>query len=840
MPDDMQTQLQGIARPVRRQRSRRLLWINGILAAVGFGILWWAAHHAYSELSYAELADIEIRRDASDPEQVALYYRPLSSGTIGFGRVDGDRRTERLEQVVSGAVGKRQKFQWRLSGLTTGETIEVTYLKGWWRVKDPYTVPELPELPDLPELPEPAVPSGERGALTSGQPAPQLPVRRGEGVLAGCVVNAIDNRPVPDAEVQIAGTTLHEKTDADGYFRLTGVPAGTVCAVVSATGFIPDQFQQELVAGRESSVRRVLSPAMQKGQIRLVLTWGDEPKDLDAHLEGPLPGGQRFHVYYHRKGDLASASNKKFVRLDVDEQQGEGPETVTVLGLVPGVYRYFVHNYSGREDPQSVALARSGAEVKLYQGGQIYRFRAGHDQPGNVWDVCAIEVTGEGAIVKRIDDYKGIKADQMVGLYDKRTRADRPRWIVNYGGSQLSEKAVTDGLAWLARHQADDGFWSSECLADGQWSQCAKSDPCTGPGRKYEMAQTGLALLAFQAGGHYYFNKDNAKYSDRVRRGLDWMVEHQRDDGALVSEKEGGGHSRYHTFYMYDHGIAAFALADACAAAAAMGQPANQRYTEACRRAIQYIESQQHDDGGWRYTDDFTRPGDASVTGWQVLALKSAKEAGIEVNYRRIEMIRDFFRRLEMGRDGRTWYRNDSLAAQKQESDATTGIGMLARQFLLDEPDAALIPEAARYLAEMAESNAAAEVVKQRDLEYRLKYNYYLWYNCTLAMFHAGGEPWQRFNKIIRDTIIGLQRHDGCARGSWDPDTQWGQRGGRIYTTALAILTLEVYYRYTQQEEISPGSLPLEVIIEGELPQSEPAVPSGNGPEPVVLPSRRF
>jgi hypothetical protein len=68
-------------------------------------------------------------------------------------------------------------------------------------------------------------------------------------------------------------------------------------------------------------------------------------------------------------------------------------------------------------------------------------------------------------------------------------------------------------------------------------------------------------------------------------------------------------------------------------------------------------------------------------------------------------------------------------------------------------------------------------------------------------MFQAGGEPWDRWNPIVRDTIINLQRHDGCARGSWDHTSKWGGAGGRIYTTALAALTLETYYRYASHEE---------------------------------------
>ena len=76
--------------------------------------------------------------------------------------------------------------------------------------------------------------------------------------------------------------------------------------------------------------------------------------------------------------------------------------------------------------------------------------------------------------------------------------------------------------------------------------------------------------------------------------------------------------------------------------------------------------------------------------------------------------------------------------------------------------------------------------------------DYYLWYNCSLAMFQAGGDNWDRWNSVVRDTILQLQEHTGCARGSWSPKCRWGDQGGRIFSTALAVLTLEVYYRYAR------------------------------------------
>ena len=134
---------------------------------------------------------------------------------------------------------------------------------------------------------------------------------------------------------------------------------------------------------------------------------------------------------------------------------------------------------------------------------------------------------------------------------------------------------------------------------------------------------------------------------------------------------------------------------------------------------------------------------------------------------------------------------------------------MLARQFLLGEPDAPLVHDAAEFLADYAEQTWPDRQARGTEKDF------YLWYNCTLAMFQAGGEPWEQWNSIVRDTIVRLQRHDGCARGGWDHDSRWGDRGGRIYTTALAVLTLEVYYRYASHEEAAEAFQPAVTAIDG-------------------------
>ena len=129
--------------------------------------------------------------------------------------------------------------------------------------------------------------------------------------------------------------------------------------------------------------------------------------------------------------------------------------------------------------------------------------------------------------------------------------------------------------------------------------------------------QTGLAILAFQAAGYFEFNE--RKYSKVVRQGLNWLADHQSKDGQIGPEVP--------NTYMYEHGIAAFALADSCAAARGMKKQPYLCFFEAARKAVAFIESQQHNDGGWRGNRP-TGNSDTSVSGWQVLALKLPARPG--------------------------------------------------------------------------------------------------------------------------------------------------------------------------------------------------------------------
>lgn len=90
--------------------------------------------------------------------------------------------------------------------------------------------------------------------------------------------------------------------------------------------------------------------------------------------------------------------------------------------------------------------------------------------------------------------------------------------------------------------------------------------------------------------------------------------------------------------------------------------------------------------------------------------------------------------------------------------------------------------------------------------------NLYYWYYGTLAMYHAGGTEWEQWNREMKHTLLSTQVQTGADAGSWAPDCLWGPYGGRVYSTAMATMSLEVYYRYLPTAEIAQADNPASQI----------------------------
>ncbi len=212
------------------------------------------------------------------------------------------------------------------------------------------------------------------------------------------VVNAVNNLPVADAEVVVlvAGEEKRLLTDAAGRVRFTDLAPGAVTATITADEFCEEEIVRQLVVGDATPVRTVMSPKLRRGEVRVVLTWGSYPRDLDCHLFGPPPddGGKPLHICYDQK----AAGN---VTLDTDAKKGQGPETITLSQAAPGTYRYMVEDAANAGSPTaatSQAMAQSGALVRVYEANPVPPIQADPQGTGTVWHVCDIEVGRGGKV----------------------------------------------------------------------------------------------------------------------------------------------------------------------------------------------------------------------------------------------------------------------------------------------------------------------------------------------------------------------------------------------------------------------------------------------------------
>ncbi|MDX1970275.1 MAG: hypothetical protein SFV23_24100 [Planctomycetaceae bacterium] len=345
-------------------------------------------------------------------------------------------------------------------------------------------------------------------------------------------------------------------------------------------------------------------------------------------------------------------------------------------------------------------------------------------------------------------------------------RLERRREIaLRNGGTAESEAAVENALAYLSRMQEPEGFWDADRHGGGV-KEVRQIDPGKPPGgTQTDTGVTGLAILAYLGAGYTH---DEGEYEQTVKRAIDWLVAQQRSDGYL------GGNAAYYD-QMYCHGIAVYALAEAYG----MQQDPTQfpALREAVGRGVWYIAETQNSDGGWRYRVGASLS-DMSMFGWQLMALKSAELAGIAIPSQTRTGLIKFLKDRSRGAAG-------GLAGYKQETAPTpamTAEALFCKQMYGLRRGSPASEEAARYLqANLPELSYPDE---------------YYWYYGTLAMFQYGGEPWDAWNGAMRETLLRLQRQSGANAGSWDPAGPWGTVGGRIYSTALSTMCLEVYYRF--------------------------------------------
>ncbi len=307
------------------------------------------------------------------------------------------------------------------------------------------------------------------------------------------------------------------------------------------------------------------------------------------------------------------------------------------------------------------------------------------------------------------------------------------------------DSSIQRAIQFLSKSQQPSGAWSFNSYGEST-------------------AATSLAIMSFLAAGYV---PEEGPYGDQINKGIDWVISHQADNGLVVHRKSHGP--------MYSHGISTLMLAEVT------GMLKGEREKK-CRtvleRAIKLIVSAQNvpkdkrNAGGWRYNQT-SKDSDLSVTGWQLLALRAAKNIGCDISADHIEKAVAYVRHCR-GRN------NVGFAYQPggAPSATRTGTGILALEICGKH--------------HTRDALQAGDYLLQKPLRIEEFYYYYGAYYCSVGMFKMGGEYWNKTRSTIIPQLLELQKHDG----SWLATKGSEKEAGKVYSTSLAVLALAVEYQY--------------------------------------------
>ena len=349
------------------------------------------------------------------------------------------------------------------------------------------------------------------------------------------------------------------------------------------------------------------------------------------------------------------------------------------------------------------------------------------------------------------------RAHAAFGSRDPRVRK---LLIERNGGDANTEAAVLLGLQWLSRTQDEDGSWDYTKYGVGEQQRDAQA---------HRAGVAGLALLAFLGAGHN--PRDPGPFRDTVAKAIQ----------CLVAVQDAAGHF---PGALYAQGICTMALVEA------YGLTNETQFLLPAQKGVDAIVAAQGMSGGWDYQPRGGR-GDTSVTGWQIMALKSARKVGIpfpnEVYDKAIAFLAAASRE-----NGAVGYEVGGAGGAWRTTSALTAVGMNALLFMGVE---AADPRVQKALAIILA--ALPKAPRPQGNSWNPRADIYFWYHGSLALSRLGGQEWAAWNAATKEILLALQDKGGDMKGSWrlagDP---WGEHAGRVYFTALAIMALEVYYRY--------------------------------------------
>lgn len=363
--------------------------------------------------------------------------------------------------------------------------------------------------------------------------------------------------------------------------------------------------------------------------------------------------------------------------------------------------------------------------------------------------------------------------------YSNRFGPAKAKALERFGGTTETERAVRDGLRYLASIQNNNGSWGDQKDFDGKY------------GFVY-VGKTGLCVLAFLGAGHT--PTSDTEYSGVVTDAVNHLLAIQDDDTGAFGASS-----------CYGHGIASYAIAEC------FGLTKTRRFGDKLRRpledALTWILANQGprrdvvNRGGWGYFSPGLRAEDSyarvSVSSWMIMALESARLSGVELPEDVLPAARQY---LELSYDRPNgWFRYNHQRKRLNSGWPTLPASTPAAAFCLmllgKDSDHEMVEVAVDYTVQRRPRGYR----RYRDDDFVLQGqgNVYFWYYGSLCCFLKGGAQWEQWNARLSTVLPAAQAKDG----SFPPIDVYADEAGdtrrdRSYTTAMCVLSLEVYYRY--------------------------------------------
>jgi hypothetical protein len=405
--------------------------------------------------------------------------------------------------------------------------------------------------------------------------------------------------------------------------------------------------------------------------------------------------------------------------------------------------------------------------------------------PGEVEAVSTIKTGSTGAFLSIG------AAGQSANMFSSRKGPGRKRILMQIGCATGAPRtsSIEAALRWFKRHQSPNGMWD----VDQYQNNCiegAKCEPGVNQAGDADIACTAYAVMCFLGAG--YDHMTPTKHRPVVAKAIEWLLSQQKADG-LFGERN------------YEHAVATMALAEA------LGMSNDQKLRTPTQRAVDVVIARQAQDPhakdkayaglAWDYVAPNAARNDTSVSGWSMMALKSALGAGLQVGNsmhgakiwleRAWKAANPDWQKLDPYQDTSVFPYTFDATSDKVDKEHLSCVGALCAIYLGHHKGDVMLETMANH-------------IMKHDYPTAWPTNtYFLYYN-TLAVFQMGDERWKKWDAPVTKLLSDAQRSDdSCFNGSWDyVGTKFhGHDTGRLLSTAYACLSQEVIWRYVRLEK---------------------------------------